>query len=106
MTDILKFACKAPKCGRRFTTQEALNSHFKLRHPEINLNINVNDMKSIEEKKEKEKQSMEKIIKQISRTKINPHEKHHLLQPIEHKGLSSSTLNYVCFILIPSFYFL
>ena len=94
MSDILKFACKAPNCGRRFTTQEALNSHFKLRHPKINTNNNnVNDIKSIEEKKEKEKQSMENIIKQISRTKINQHEKHHLLQPIEHKGLSSSTLN-------------
>ena len=95
MSNILKFACKAPKCGRRFTTQEALDSHFKLRHLEINTNNNnnANDMKSIEEKKEKEKQSMENIIKQISRTKINQHEKHHLLQPIELKGLSSSTLN-------------
>ena len=93
MSDLLKFACKAPKCGRRFTTQEALNTHFNLRHPELYKINNANDIKLIEEKKEKEKQSIENIIKQISRTKINPHEKHHLLQPIEHKGLSSSILN-------------
>ena len=35
MSDILKFACKAPNCGRRFTTQEGLNTHFKLRHPDL-----------------------------------------------------------------------
>ena len=95
MSDILKFACKAPKCGRRFTTQEGLNTHFKLRHPEL---VNNNEVKpKIENDKEKEKikekPSMDNIIKQISKTKLNHYEKHHILQPIDHKGLSSSLLN-------------
>ena len=69
MSDILKFACSAPNCGRKFSTQEALNTHFDLRHPEL--------------KKEKEnKTSIEKIIKQISKPKLNPQDKHHFLQPI------------------------
>ena len=94
MSDILKFACKAPNCGRRFTTQEGLNTHFKLRHPKLNnINNETKENENEKEKKEKEKASMERIIKQISRTKLNPHEKHHILQPIDHKGLSSSLLN-------------
>ena len=69
MSDILKFSCLAPNCGRKFSTQEALNTHFDLRHPEL--------------KQEKEnKPSIEKIIKQISKPKLNPQEKHHFLQPI------------------------
>ena len=69
MSEILKFACSAPNCGRKFKTQEALNTHFDLRHPEL--------------KKEKDnKPSIEKIIKQISKPKLNPQEKHHFLQPI------------------------
>jgi hypothetical protein len=71
MSEILKFACSAPNCGRKFNTQEKLNTHFKLRHPEI--------------KKEKEKEnkpSIEKIMKQISKPKLNPQDKHHFLQPI------------------------
>ena len=108
MSNVLKFACKAPNCGRRFTTQDGLNTHFKLRHPQLCKNNN-NEIKQKEKdentkikenekenEKEKEKTSMEKIIKQISSTKLNPHEKHHhLLQPIDHKGLSSSLLNNV-----------
>ena len=69
MSDILKFSCLAPNCGRKFSTQEALNTHFDLRHPEL--------------KQEKQnKPSIEKIIKQISKPKLNPQEKHHFLQPI------------------------
>ena len=71
MSEILKFACSAPNCGRKFNTQEKLNTHFNLRHPEI--------------KKEKEKEnkpSIEKIMKQISKPKLNPQDKHHFLQPI------------------------
>ena len=69
MSDILKFSCLAPNCGRKFSTQEAVNTHFDLRHPEL--------------KQEKEnKPSIEKIIKQISKPKLNPQEKHHFLQPI------------------------
>ena len=69
MSDILKFACSAPNCGRKFKTQNELNTHFNLRHPELT--------------KEKEKKSsIEKIIKQISKPKLNPQEKHHFLQPI------------------------
>ena len=96
MSDVLKFACKAPNCGRRFTTQEGLNTHFKLRHPELNNNNEVKPKIENEKEKIKEKSSMENIIKQISKTKLNPHEKHHhMLQPIDHKGLSSSLLNNV-----------
>ena len=69
MSDILKFACSAPNCGRKFKTQNELNTHFNLRHPELT--------------KEKEKKSsIEKIMKQISKPKLNPQEKHHFLQPI------------------------
>ena len=69
MSEILKFACPASNCGRKFKTKEQLNTHFDLRHPEL--------------KKEKDnKPSMEKIIKQISKPKLNPQEKHHFLQPI------------------------
>ena len=99
MSDILKFACKAPNCGRRFSTQEGLNTHFKLRHPELsNNNTNNNNSKlendiNKEKEKEKEKTSMENIIEQISKTKLNHHEKHNKLQPIDHKGLSSTILN-------------
>ena len=69
MSDILKFACSAPNCGRKFKTQEQLNTHFYLRHPEL-------------KKENDNKPSMEKIIKQISKPKLNPQEKHHFLQPI------------------------
>ena len=69
MSDILKFACSAPNCGRKFKTQEQLNTHFDLRHPEL-------------KKENDNKPSMEKIIKQISKPKLNPQEKHHFLQPI------------------------
>ena len=69
MSDILKFACSAPNCGRKFKTQEQLNTHFDLRHPEL-------------KKENDNKLSMEKIIKQISKPKLNPQEKHHFLQPI------------------------
>ena len=105
MSNILKFACTAPNCGRRFTTQEGLNTHFNLRHPQLSKNnINTNNDINPKEKnenekikeKDNEKPSMEKIIKQLSKTKLNPSEKHHhLLQPIDHKGLSSSLLNNV-----------
>ena len=90
MSDILKFACKAPNCGRRFTTQEVLNTHLKCRHPEL---INNKEIKpKIENEIEKKKEKVENIIKKISNTKLNPHEKHHnILQPIEHK-ISSSIL--------------
>ena len=99
MSDILKFACKAPNCGRRFTTQEGLNTHFKLRHPDLaktetsKPKIENTKDKNSEKEKIKEKPSMENIIKQISQTKLNHHEKHNILQPIDHKGLSSSLLN-------------
>ena len=99
MSDILKFACKAPNCGRRFTTQQGLNTHFKLRHPElanaepVKPKIENNKDKNNEKEKIKEKPSMENIMKQISKTKLNHHEKHNILQPIDHKGLSSSLLN-------------
>ena len=69
MSDILKFACSAPNCGRKFKTQEQLNTHFDLRHPGL-------------KKESDNKPSMEKIIKQISKPKLNPQEKHHFLQPI------------------------
>ena len=69
MSEILKFACSAPNCGRKFKTQEQLNTHFDLRHPGLK---KENDIKP----------SMEKIIKQISKPKLNPQEKHHFLQPI------------------------
>ena len=79
MSDILKFACSAPNCGRKFKTQNELNSHFNLRHPEL--------------KKEKEnKSSIEKIIKQISKPKLNPQEKHHFLQPIITKRKSKARI--------------
>ena len=90
MSDILKFACKAPNCGRRFTSQEVLNTHLKCRHPEL---INNKEIKpKIENEIEKKKEKVENIIKKISNTKLIPHEKHHnILQPIEHK-ISSSIL--------------
>ena len=69
MSDILKFSCSAPNCGRKFKTQEQLNTHFDLRHPGL-------------KKESDNKPSMEKIIKQISKPKLNPQEKHHFLQPI------------------------
>ena len=69
MSEILKFACSAKNCGRKFKTQEQLNTHFDLRHPEL-------------KKENDNKPSMEKIIKQISKPKLNPQEKHHFLQPI------------------------
>ena len=79
MSDILKFACSAPNCGRKFKTQNELNSHFNLRHPEL--------------KKEKEnKSSIEKIMKQISKPKLNPQEKHHFLQPIITKRKSKARI--------------
>ena len=80
MSEILKFACVAPNCGRKFKTQEALNTHFNLRHPEL--------------KKEKEnKSSMEKILKQISKPKLNPQEKHHFLQPISKRKSKSKIVS-------------
>ena len=91
MSNILKFPCKAPNCGRRFETQEGLNTHFKLRHPELKKNSDIKQKEEYQKEKVNENPSMEKIIKQISRTKLN--EKHHILEPIGHKGLSSSTLN-------------
>ena len=33
MSELLKFACPAPKCGRKFFTAEKLETHIKLRHP-------------------------------------------------------------------------
>ena len=92
MSDILKFSCKAPNCGRRFTSQEVLNTHIKCRHPEL---INNKDIKpKIENEIEKKKENVENIIKKISNTKLNPHEKHHnILQPIEHKISSSMLTN-------------
>ena len=90
MSDILKFSCKAPNCGRRFTSKEVLNTHLKCRHPEL---IN-NKEKKIENEIEKKKENVENIIKKISNTKLNPHEKHHnILQPIEHKISSSMLTN-------------
>ena len=81
MSEILGFACLAPNCGRKFSTQEKLNTHFNLRHPEL--------------KKEKENNpSIEKIIKQISKPKLNPQDKHHFLQPItKRKSMSKIVTN-------------
>ena len=80
MSDILKFACSAPNCGRKFSTQEALNTHFNLRHPELKKNIG-------------DKTSMEKIINKISKPKLNPQEKHHFLQPITKRKSMSKIIN-------------
>ena len=80
MSDILKFACSAPNCGRKFSTQEALNTHFNLRHPELKKNID-------------NKTSMEKIINKISKPKLNPQEKHHFLQPITKRKSMSKIIN-------------
>ena len=80
MSDILKFACSAPNCGRKFSTQEALNTHFNLRHPELKKNID-------------NKTSMEKIINKISKQKLNPQEKHHFLQPITKRKSMSKIIN-------------
>ena len=80
MSDILKFACSAPNCGRKFSTQEALNTHFNLRHPELKKNID-------------NKTSMEKIIYKISKPKLNPQEKHHFLQPITKRKSMSKIIN-------------
>ena len=33
MSELLKFGCPAPNCGRRFFTKEKLENHIKLRHP-------------------------------------------------------------------------
>ena len=80
MTDILKYACSAPNCGRKFSTQEALNSHFNLRHPEL--------------KKDKDnKTSIEKIINKISKPKLNPQDKHHFLQPITKRKSMTKIVN-------------
>ena len=76
MTEILKFACIASNCGRRFNTEEELNRHYDLRH-----------------KKEKEEASMENIIKQISKPKLNVQEKHHYLQPISKKSSKTNMNN-------------
>ena len=80
MSDILKFACSAPNCGRKFSTQEALTTHFNLRHPEL-------------KKNKDNKTSMEKIINKISKPKLNPQEKHHFLQPITKRKSMSKIAN-------------
>ena len=80
MSDILKFACSAPNCGRKFSTQEALNTHFNLRHPELKKNTD-------------NKTSMEKIINKISKPKLNPQDKHHFLQPITKRKSMSKVIN-------------
>ena len=80
MSDILKFACSAPNCGRKFSNKEALNTHFNLRHPELKKNID-------------NKTSMEKIINKISKPKLNPQEKHHFLQPITKRKSMSKIIN-------------
>ena len=56
MSNILKFACTAPNCGRRFTTQEELNTHFNLRYPQLSKN-NINANNDI---KPKDKNEMKK----------------------------------------------
>ena len=33
MSELLKFGCPAPNCGRKFFTKEKLETHIKLRHP-------------------------------------------------------------------------
>ena len=80
MSDILKFSCLAPNCGRKFSTQEALNTHFNLRHPELKKNTD-------------NKTSMEKILNKISKPKLNPQDKHHFLQPITKRKSMSKIIN-------------
>ena len=54
MSETLKFACPGDNCGRTFATKEKLDDHIKLRHPStLNKNINKNETKGTEEKKEK-----------------------------------------------------
>jgi flagellar motor protein MotB len=93
MAEILKFACEAPNCGRRFSTQAGLDNHISYRHPLLLKNKDIKSIIDKEVEKKKENSTTEEIIKQISKTKINPHEKHKMLQPIDPKGLSSSLTN-------------
>ena len=35
MSDLLKFVCRAPGCGKKLSTQNRLEVHIKLKHPEL-----------------------------------------------------------------------
>ena len=57
MTELLKFICRAPGCGKKFCTQNRLEIHIKSKHPELfsllsspnstDLNFNKNPIENI-----------------------------------------------------------
>ena len=56
MSELLKFGCPAPNCGRRFFTKEKLENHIKLRHPLLSFSSTPsNEVQTTIDKKEENK---------------------------------------------------
>ena len=56
MSELLKFGCPAPNCGRRFFTKEKLENHIKLRHPLLSFSSTPsNEAQTTIDKKEENK---------------------------------------------------
>ena len=73
MSDLLKFVCRAPGCGKKLSTQIRLEAHIKIKHPEL-FSILCPDSKDLNFNKN----SIENILN-IPKTKSN------ILQPIKKK---------------------
>ena len=74
MSDLLKFVCTAPGCGKKLSTQNRLEVHIKLKHPEL-FSLLCPDSKDLN----LSKNPIENILN-IQKTKSN------ILQPIKKRA--------------------
>ena len=91
----LKYVCIANECGRKFSTQDRLNAHIKIRHPELLNNQSSNNSSIVnsnnnEKNKNNEisKNQLGNIMKPVLKQKNTLPEKPNKLQPINKKILT------------------
>ena len=84
MTELLKFVCRAPGCGKKLSTQKRLEIHIKSKHPELFSLLSSPNSTDLNFSKN----PIENIINS-QKTKI----KSNILQPIKKKAIVSSENN-------------
>ena len=82
MSELLKFACRAPGCGKKLSTQKRLEIHIKSKHPKLFSLLSSPDSTDLNFSKN----SIEDIINS-QKTKSN------MLQPIKKKSIISNENN-------------
>ena len=97
MSELLKFACPAPKCGRKFFTAEKLETHIKIRHPLLSFSSSstnesnqINENSKINTNNISDSSIQTTTKQQIKNTNIKPENK--IEQKLE-KNNNITTLN-------------